>query len=132
MARITDDEILWEDRKHWLWFPFSFTKYSLTEDRLYSQRGFFSTHYDELLLYRVTDICLTRTLGQKICGTGTVTLTCRGDSQRVVEICNIKDSVAVKNRMSRMIEEIREARAVVGREFYEDGEEEIPHGDFVL
>lgn len=132
MARITDDEILWEDRKHWLWFPFSFTKYSLTEDRLYSQRGFFSTHYDELLLYRVTDICLTRTLGQKLCGTGTVTLTCRGDSQRVVEIRNIKDSVAVKNRMSRMIEEIREARAVVGREFYEDGEEEIPHDDFVL
>ncbi|MBO5252983.1 MAG: PH domain-containing protein [Clostridia bacterium] len=132
MARITDDEILWEDRKHWLWFPFSFTKYSLTEDRLYSQHGFFSTHYDELLLYRVTDICLTRTLGQKLCGTGTVTLTCRGDSQRVVEIRNIKDSVAVKNRMSRMIEEIREARAVVGREFYEDGEEEIPHDDFVL
>ena len=132
MARITDDEILWEDRKHWLWFPFSFTKYSLTEDRLYSQHGFFSTHYDELLLYRVTDICLTRTFGQKLCGTGTVTLTCRGDSQRVVEIRNIKDSVAVKNRMSRMIEEIREARAVVGREFYEDGEEEIPHDDFVL
>ena len=132
MARITDDEILWEDRKHWLWFPFSFTKYSLTEDRLYSQHGFFSTHYDELLLYRVTDICLTHTLGQKLCGTGTVTLTCRGDSQRVVEIRNIKDSVAVKNRMSRMIEEIREARAVVGREFYEDGEEEIPHDDFVL
>ena len=132
MARITDDEILWEDRKHWLWFPFSFTKYSLTEDRLYSQHGFLNTHYDELLLYRVTDICLSRTLGQKICGTGTITLTCRGDAQRVVEIKNVKNSVSVKNMMSRMIEEIREARAVIGREFYEDGEEEIPHNDFAL
>ena len=71
MAVITDQEILWEDRKHWLWFPFSFTKYTLTEDRLYSQQGFLNTHYDELLLYRVTDLCLTRSLGQKLCGTGT-------------------------------------------------------------
>ena len=132
MARITNDEIIWEARKHWMWFPFSFTKYSLTEDRLHSQRGFFNTHYDELLLYRVTDICLNRTLGQKICGTGTITLTCRGDAQRVVEIQNVKNSVEVKNMMSRMIEEIREARAVVGREFYEDGDEDAVHDEFPL
>ena len=131
MAAFTDDEILWEDRKHWLWFPFSFTKYSLTADRLYSQHGFFNTHYDELLLYRVTDLCLTRSLGQKLCGTGTITLTCRGDAQRVVEIRNIKDSMAVKNKMSRMIEQIREERAVVGREFY--GDEEAPkHEDDLI
>lgn len=129
MAVITEQEILWEDRKHWLWFPFSFTKYALTEDRLYSQHGFFNTHYDELLLYRVTDICLTRTLGQKLCGTGTITLTCKGESQRVVEIRNIKDSMAVKNQMSRMIEDVREARAIIGREFYtdEDGDESGEH-----
>ena len=30
-AEFTEDKILWEGRKHWLWFPFSFTKYSLTE-----------------------------------------------------------------------------------------------------
>ena len=132
MARITDQEILWEDRKHWMWFPFSFTKYSLTEDRLYSQRGFLNTHYDELLLYRITDICRTRTLGQKICGTGTITLTCRGDAERLVEIVNIKDSIAVKNMMSRMIEEIRESRAVIGREFYDDAEENPMHEDFSL
>ena len=120
MADFTAQEYLWTDRKHWLWFPFSFTKYSLTEDRLYSQHGFFNTHYDELLLYRVTDICLTRTLGQKLCGTGTITLTCKGEAQRVVEIKNIKNSMAVKNQMSRMIEEAREARSIIGREFYTD------------
>ena len=123
MAAITDQEILWEDRKHWLWFPFSFTKYSLTEDRLYSQHGFFNTHYDELLLYRVTDLCLNRTLGQKLCGTGTITLTCKGDVQRVVELKNIKNAMAVKNQMSKMIEEARDARGIVGREFYGDEED---------
>ena len=123
--KFIDDEILWEDRKHWLWFPFSFTKYSLTEDRLYSQKGLLNTHYDELLLYRVTDICLTRTLGQKLCGTGTITLTCKGDAQRVVTIRNIKDSMRVKNNISRMIEQIREERGLVGKEFFgEEGEDE--------
>ncbi len=123
-AAFTEDEIVWEDRKHWLWFPLSFTKYSLTEDRFYSQKGFLNTHYDELLLYRVTDICLTRTLGQKICGTGTITLTCKGDAQRIITIRNIKDSMRVKNNLSRMVEKARDERSVVGREFYgPDGEE---------
>jgi len=122
--KFTDEEILWEDRKHWLWFPFSFTKYALTDDRLYSQCGLFNTHYDELLLYRVTDICLTRSLGQKLCGTGTITLTCKGDAQRVVTIRNVKDSMRVKNNLSRMIEQIRDERGLVGKEFFgEEGED---------
>ena len=129
MAAFVDEEILWEDKKHWLWFPFSFTKYSLSEDRLYCQHGLFNTHYDELLLYRITDICLTRTLGQKICGTGTITLTCKGDAQRVVTIKNIKDSKRVKYNLSRMIEEIREERGLVGKEFYGEEQEAPEHED---
>ncbi len=123
-VEFTDDEILWEGRKHWLWFPWSFTKYALTGDRLYTQKGFLSTHYDELLLYRVTDICLTRTLGQKLCGTGTITLTCKGDAQRVVFMRNIKDSIRVKNNLSRWVEKAREERGIVGREFFGPGGDE--------
>lgn len=130
-ADFEEDEILWMGRKCWLWFPLSFTKYELTKERLFSQHGLFSTHYDELLLYRVTDICLTRSLGQKICGTGTITLTCKGDAQRVVSIRNIKDSVAVKNKLSKMIESIRGTRGVVGREFFGPGGDE-PDEDPVL
>lgn len=130
-TNFTEDEVLWSGRKCWLWFPISFTKYELTEERLYSQQGLLSTHYDELLLYRVTDICLTRSLGQKICGTGTITLTCKGDAQRVVTVRNIKESVSVKHRLSKMIEKIRAERGVVGREFFGPGGDE-PDEDPVL
>ena len=65
------NEVKWRDRKHHLWFPFSFTIYEVRNERLYVQRGLFSTSFDETLLYRVTDLRLTRTLGQKIFGTGT-------------------------------------------------------------
>lgn len=27
--------LVWKDRKHWMWFPFSFTKYRVENDRLY-------------------------------------------------------------------------------------------------
>ena len=109
----TKEKVLWEGRKHWLWFPFSFTKYSLTEDRFYSQKGLLSTHYDELLLYRVTDICLT------------ITLTCKGDAQRIVTLRSIKDSIRVKNNLSRLVEKAREERGIVGREFFGPGGDEL-------
>ena len=64
-----ENKIIWQDRKHFMWFPISFTKYEIKNDRLYQETGLFSTHYDELLLYRITDLCLRRNLAQKIFGT---------------------------------------------------------------
>lgn len=113
-----NEEIIWKDRKHFMWFPFSFTKYELTEDRLYSQTGFFNTHYDELLLYRVLDICLERSLAQKIFGTGTIILKVKADSDPVIRLENIKTPIIVKRELSDMVEEARRKTHVVGKEFY--------------
>lgn len=110
--------IKWRDRKHWMWFPWSFTKYEVRNDRLYVQRGFFRTSYDETLLYRIVDIRLSRTLAQKIFGTGTVTLFTRVDVNRHIQLVNIKNSVDVKEYLSELIEEIRNRKKVVGKEFY--------------
>ena len=80
-----ENKIIWQDRKHFMWFPISFTKYEIKNDRLYQETGLFSTHYDELLLYRITDLCLRRNLSQKIFGTGTVILyTNARDKKKVV------------------------------------------------
>ena len=111
-------EIVWQDRKHWLWFPFSFTKYTIKNDRLYVDAGLFKTVSDETLLYRVTDLRLERTLGQKLCGTGTIVLKTRVDSHPVIELRNIKNSAQVKDYLSEMVESIRTRRNVVGKEFY--------------
>ena len=46
-----ENKIIWQDRKHFMWFPISFTKYEIKNDRLYQETGLFSTHYDELLLW---------------------------------------------------------------------------------
>ena len=57
---------IWEDRKHHLWFPISFTKYTVGNGRLYVNSGFLSSREDECLLYRITDITLYRSLPQRL------------------------------------------------------------------
>ena len=47
---------LWSDRKHFMWFPFSFTKYYIENDRLMIKEGFFSTTINETLLDRIVDL----------------------------------------------------------------------------
>lgn len=123
-----NEEIVWKDRKHFMWFPFSFTKYELTEDRLYSQTGFLNTHYDELLLYRVLDICLERNLAQKLFGTGTITLKVKADSESIIRLENIKSPLIVKRELSDLVEEARRKMHVVGKEFY--GGDNIPSSEF--
>lgn len=110
--------VVWRDRKHFMWFPFSFTVYELTKERLYEQKGFFSTNYDELLLYRVVDLTLMQTLSQKLFGTGTLVLKSKVDATPEVRLENIRHPLQVKEMLSDMIEDARTRHRVVGREFY--------------
>lgn len=62
------------ERRRWLFFglPFTFTKYELTPKKLILHEGFFTSRENEILLYRVMDITLTRTLFQKLFGLGSL------------------------------------------------------------
>ena len=53
---------IWKDRKRILGMPLSFTRYAMSEDRLFLSTGFLSVSDDELLLYRVRDISVKRSL----------------------------------------------------------------------
>ena len=109
---------IWKDRKHWLWFPFSFTRYSVGNGRIYQSSGLFSSREDECLLYRVTDISLTRSLGQKLCGTGSIRMNTKDRTTPIIVFQNIKNPVEVKRMLSDLIEEERSKYNVVGKEMY--------------
>ncbi len=111
-------EMVWEDRKHHLWFPISFTKYSVGNGRLYVNSGFLSSREDECLLYRIIDITLVRSLGQRIFGTGTIELNTKDRSTPVIRLENIARPVEVKRMLSDLIEKEREEKKVVGRDMY--------------
>ena len=88
---LVEDEILWKDRKRYLGMPISFTIYSLDQNRLYLKKGLLNTTMDELLLYRVLDVKLSRSLGQKIFGVGSITLVTADQTNQTLVIKNIKD-----------------------------------------
>ncbi|MBO7631625.1 MAG: PH domain-containing protein, partial [Lachnospiraceae bacterium] len=93
-------------------------KYSVSKGSLYVQQGFFKTSYDETLLYRIVDLRLSRTLLQKFFGTGTVEVFTRVDTQHVIQLKNVKHSRDVWRLLSTLIEQVRNEKNVVGKEFY--------------
>ena len=120
---------VWKDRKHFMWFPISFTKYEIKNERLYQETGLFNTHYDELLLYRITDLCLKRSLAQKIFGTGTIVLSTKADSDKEVLLKNVKNPKEVKDLISHLVEEARDRKKVVGKEFFDDSSDDLDDFD---
>lgn len=118
----TSIEILWSDRKRFMGMPLSFTKYKLGKDRLFLEVGLFSTKYEEVVLYRVMDISLKRTLWQKIFGMGTITVKSSDASCPVLEIKNIKSSFETKELLHAQVEAIKQERRIRVGEIIGDGD----------
>ncbi len=113
-----DPTQLWRDRKRVLGMPLTFTIFTLKNSRLYLREGFFNTSEDEMLLYRILDIKISRTLGQKMFGVGTLTLFTADESHRQFEIKNIKQPEMVRDLISAEVEKEREKFKITGREMY--------------
>lgn len=104
-------EIIWKDRKRiFFGLPWTFTKYSLSEDRLFISTGFFSVKEDEVRLYRIMDVSLERKLWQRMCGLGTIKCCSADKTMGDFEIKNIKKSREVKEMLSNMVEDERTKR----------------------
>ena len=101
---------IWQDRKRtFLGLPLSFTKYMLSEDRLFVEKGFLNSELNEEQLYRIRDVKVTRSLGQKMFGLGTVTVFSAGE-ETVLE--SIKDPIEVKEEIVRLVEEARRKHGI--------------------
>lgn len=117
-------EYLWKDRKRYWGLPVSFTKYALSEDRIFLETGFLNTNLDELLLYRILDISMQITLGQRIFGVGTVTLISSDKSTPELKLKNIKSPREVKELIHQQVEEMKIARQMRIGEILDDGNED--------
>lgn len=68
-----EETIVWKDRKRiFFGLPWTFTKYALTEEKLYIETGVLSKREEEVRLYRIMDVTLKRSLWERICGLGTI------------------------------------------------------------
>lgn len=103
-------EYTWKDRKRILGMPLTFTRYRMSEDRLFLSTGFFTTKDDEVLLYRVRDISLTITLWQRIFGVGTVTIISSDKTLPTLVLKNIKQPRMIKEKIHQQVEEMKMRR----------------------
>ena len=105
-------EYLWQDRKRYFGLPLSFTRYALSEDRLFTSVGFLNIKDDEILLYRVRDIDTSRSLWQRLFGVGTVVVASSDKTMPNLVLKNIKDPVFVKELIHKQVEEMKIKRRV--------------------
>lgn len=103
---------VWIDKKRHLGLPISFTKYTLTDERLYTESGFINLKESELLLYRVRDIGLTRTLWQRLFGVGTIHIYSSDTTDEHLDIVNVKKAKDVKDLISSKVEESKKSRRI--------------------
>ena len=116
-------QLLWSDRKRILGMPISFTKYSLSEDRLFLETGLLNTRQEEVILYRVRDLSLSITLFQRIFGLGTVTVHSSDKSIPHLEMKNIRRPMDVKELLHKQVEEMKIARRMrVGEVLHDDND----------
>ena len=108
----TVDKLLWSDRKRYFGLPLSFTRYAISEDRLFQATGILNLKYEEILLYRIRDITLSRSFGQRIFGVGSITVTSSDKSRPVLVIQNVKDAPAVKELIHQQVEDMKIRRRV--------------------
>ena len=111
-------DVVWKDRKRIIFgLPWTFTRYSLTQDKLVIDTGFISRKEDEIRLYRILDITLDRPLGQRIWGLGTIRLNTADKSSPEVSIKRIKRAKEIKEMLSDMVEKERDEKRIAAREF---------------
>lgn len=104
------DKLLWNDRKRHLGLPISFTKYSLTTSRIFRETGLLNLQEEEVLLYRVRDISLSRSFIQRMFGVGTIHVYSSDKTSNHLDICNIKKPKEVKELLFEKVEEAKNSR----------------------
>ena len=124
-----NSNIVWKDRKRTLFgLPWSFTKYSSTEDKLLISTGVFNTKEEEIRLYRILDLTLNRSFGERLFGLGTIHCCTADRSTPEFDIKRIKNPNQVKELLSDMVEKERDSKRVTSREFM-IGEDDFDFGE---
>ena len=110
--------LVWQDRKRIIFgLPWSFTKYKLYDDKFQICTGFLSRKEEEIRLYRIMDLTLQKSFGQRIFGMGTIKVESADKTTPEFLVKNIKKPDTVRDLLSDKVEVARRKNRVSGREY---------------
>lgn len=95
------------ERLLFLGLPWTFTKYIIKPSILTIQAGFLKTEENDCYMYRIQDVKLVTTLGERIFGLGTVICYTGDVTNPEIHLEHIKHAKEVKNYILQASEEAR-------------------------
>lgn len=102
----------YEERKRWIFFglPFTFTKYTVTDEVITINNGFLNTKENDCYLYKVQDVELLTGFGERIFKLGTVACYTGDNTHPQLYLEHIRNAKEIKNYILRASEEARRRR----------------------
>ena len=103
------EEFAWTERKRLLFFglPLTFTTYTLSNKKLDLKTGLLTTVVNDILLYRVMDTTLTRSLFQKLFRLGSVQIVSSDKTHPNLCVHNIRNARDFKEALDEQVEHER-------------------------
>ena len=100
------------ERKRWVFFglPFTFTKYTVTDEVITINDGLLNTKENDCYLYKVQDVELQVSLGERIFGLGTVACSTGDNTHPQLFLTHIRNAREIKNYILKAAEEARRKR----------------------
>jgi uncharacterized membrane protein YdbT with pleckstrin-like domain len=103
----------------WRFFVVRCQRYELTTERLRITTGVLNQHIDEVELYRVKDILMTRPLWMRLTGLASLHLQTSDRSLPVLNIPAIRDGLELREQLRAQVEQIRDRKRVREMDFDE-------------
>lgn len=97
-------------RTKFLGLPLSYTKYTISDEKLRITSGFLSITEDDCYMYKIQDVRLTRSLMERIFKLGTITCYTGDTTHPKLELEHIKHAGAIKDFIMYSSEEARRKR----------------------
>ena len=109
--------ILWKDKKRPIFgLPISFTKYTLTGEKLLIDTGIFLRKQEEVRLYRIVDFTVKQRFWQRIFGVGNIEISSSDNSQEDFTLFEVKNPYKIKELISEKVEQERSNKNIFSGE----------------
>lgn len=97
-------------RSKFFGLPLSFTKYTVTDEKLTITTGFLSITEDDAFMYKIQDVRLTRSLAERMFKLGTITCYTGDTTHPELILVHIRHSSEIKDFIMLASEEARRKR----------------------
>ena len=112
-----DEQIIWQDYRKIFGITFPFTKFTLTNKKIYIERGILRYNLNEIQLIRVQDVLLQQGFIEKLLGIGSIVVKSSDRSGEVVRLGSISKPYRRKHQVTEAAEKEKVRRGVTSNQF---------------